>query len=160
MKIFSTVFALFLSAEVALGAKKTGSLRKLQSSTACTDFTLYGEGSAPNSTPLAAGEIVTAVIPLFSDDSLTTEVAEWEFYCTGLGTDQDPAGGQICTSIFAIEGGESEGQMTGTSVYDAGEPEMDVVVTGGIGDYLDASGGVVVTYGDGTYTVAFSVSCA
>jgi hypothetical protein len=41
------------------------------------DLTFYGEGDAPSSTALKAGEIVTMVIPLYSDADLKTAAGEW-----------------------------------------------------------------------------------
>ena len=158
MKVIATTLALLLSFTMTFGAttsKKNG-LRKLVSATDCTTMTLYGEGDAPTSTALKAGEIVTIVVPLYSDTTLATEVGEWEMYCVGLGADQDPAGGQICTSIFVFEDGDKVGEISGTSVYDVGGKEMSIIVTGGTGGHADASGEVVVTY-DTTYSLAFSV---
>lgn len=82
----------------------------------------------------------------------------------GLGTDADPAVSQIWTNICAMEenGGlfQVEGDeryITVTSVYDAGESESTIVITGGSGSYQDASGEVKVTYASGAYSHAFTI---
>ena len=154
MKLFSTV--LFLLATEMCSAARMKMFIVLNNCENQVDLTFYGEGDAPSSTALKEGEIMTKVIPLYSDADLKTAAGEWEMYCIGLGEKQDPAGGQICTSLFVLEDGNSEGQMSGTSVYDVGSTEMDIILTGGIGQYDGASGKVVATY-DKMYTVAFSM---
>jgi hypothetical protein len=127
----------------------------------CQTVTVTATGDAPTADPLSAGSIVTWAFPIYVDR--TTEVGEWEGYCVGLGNDADPVGDQICTNIDAIEENGrlfqvkgDEGYITGTSVYDAGESESTILITGGSGSYQDASGAVKVAYGSGAYAHAFT----
>jgi len=170
MKITATplVLVLFWLGTVmssdAIDRKKHRGLRILVPALACRTAKIYLKGVAPPSKPLAAGEITTAAFPLYKEESMMVEVGKYEGYCVGLGTAADPAGGQLCTSLYFFEengglfGKEGDkGMISALNVYDAGETDWSVVITAGSGSYADASGEVGVKYDGKKYIMTYSV---
>lgn len=125
----------------------------------CNQISVLSKGGyrslddAPNS-----GEILTWSYPLFVVEPEAQRVSEeskgvgrWQGYCITV-ENNGLAISRLCHHVYNINETGISGFFTGSNL-DAGEDEISVAITGGVGGQINAGGSLNITYmaGIGTY---------